>query len=216
MYIKRACLNELGYFDADFFPRAYGEEADLCYRASYVGWKHVIAPNVFVSHFHGKSFGEEKEGLMKVMLDTFRELHPQFYVLDASFWRADPVKPARRSLDLARLAGFIALNKNDLTICESEGDFNSSHPFLIFDHASNKIKFNDGVKLASFLDLPEFLLPHDIHLLVDALRLIGVQRVVYLDSRCKEHLEASTLGESYETDWAASMSCFNPSLLTEI
>jgi GT2 family glycosyltransferase len=50
MLIRRACLDQVGAFDAERFGRGYGEENDFCMRASGVGWRNVLAGDVFVYH----------------------------------------------------------------------------------------------------------------------------------------------------------------------
>jgi GT2 family glycosyltransferase len=37
MYIKRACLRDVGVFDTEVFRRGYGEENDFCLRAARRG-----------------------------------------------------------------------------------------------------------------------------------------------------------------------------------
>ena len=56
VYLKRAALDALGLFDPVFAP-GYGEEDDFSQRARSQGWQLVAAPDVFVRHFGGASFG---------------------------------------------------------------------------------------------------------------------------------------------------------------
>ena len=58
MYIRRACVDEVGLFDADAFGRGYGEETDFCQRALVKGWRHLLACNTFVYHVGEVSFGQ--------------------------------------------------------------------------------------------------------------------------------------------------------------
>jgi GT2 family glycosyltransferase len=60
MYIRRACLNEVGLLDMANFGRGYGEENDFCRRAVAAGWQNILAGDVFVRHYGGVSFGAEK------------------------------------------------------------------------------------------------------------------------------------------------------------
>ena len=103
MYIRRAVLNAVGYFDDHFFPFGYGEEFDFCYRAQKLGWRHIVTGDVFVRHWEGQSFGARKSGLIAQMMDTFIRLHPDIVTNDAQFRRRDPIRPLREALDLARL-----------------------------------------------------------------------------------------------------------------
>lgn len=65
MYIKRKCILEIGSFDAEAFPRGYGEENDFCMRARANGWRNVIDDRTYVFHAQSKSFGFEKESLLQ-------------------------------------------------------------------------------------------------------------------------------------------------------
>src|SRR5215469_16493341 len=49
MYVKREVLDKVGLFDP-IFGLGYGEETDLCLRAMAIGYRHVLAPGVFVYH----------------------------------------------------------------------------------------------------------------------------------------------------------------------
>jgi GT2 family glycosyltransferase len=103
MLINRAAIRAVGLFDEVHFPRAYGEEADFCYRTRSIGWRHLVCGGTFVTHLHARSFGEEKIKLRDEMLEVFRRLHPSQPATDAAFIEADPVRVLRRRLDLARL-----------------------------------------------------------------------------------------------------------------
>lgn len=48
LLLRRAMLDELGGFDPGF--RMYGEEIDLCYRASKAGWERWYVPAAVVRH----------------------------------------------------------------------------------------------------------------------------------------------------------------------
>ena len=108
MYIKRSCLDALGYFDEVHFPYGYGEESDFCYRAGKIGWKHVITGDTFVRHWEGQTFGEKKTRLIADMLDVFKVLHPELAANDERFAIRDPVRPLRAALDLARVKHMLA------------------------------------------------------------------------------------------------------------
>jgi GT2 family glycosyltransferase len=102
MYIRRAVLDAVGYFDDELFPVGYGEESDFCYRARKLGWCHIVTGDVFVRHWEGQSFGERKSRLVVQMMDVFIRLHPEIQTNDAEFRRRDPIRPLREALDLAR------------------------------------------------------------------------------------------------------------------
>jgi GT2 family glycosyltransferase/glycosyltransferase involved in cell wall biosynthesis len=104
MYIRRACLDEIGQFDVGSFGMGYGEENDFCRRAAAVGWRNILAPNVFVRHYGAASFGEKKAARVQAALDILERLHPSYLRIVEHFIRADPVRPFREALDVARLA----------------------------------------------------------------------------------------------------------------
>jgi len=60
LYLRRALLDEIGYFDAEAFGAGYGEENDLCLRAAKAGWRNVLADNAFVVHTGERSFAGRK------------------------------------------------------------------------------------------------------------------------------------------------------------
>ncbi|GFE60329.1 glycosyltransferase family 2 protein [Geobacter sp. AOG2] len=53
---RRELLDEVGFFDADFF--AYYEDFDLAWRARLAGWKALAAPRALVYHVHSATGGE--------------------------------------------------------------------------------------------------------------------------------------------------------------
>jgi GT2 family glycosyltransferase/glycosyltransferase involved in cell wall biosynthesis/2-polyprenyl-3-methyl-5-hydroxy-6-metoxy-1,4-benzoquinol methylase len=57
LYIKRELLDRVGAFDP-VFGKGYGEETDFCLRASEAGYRHVLAPTVFVYHAGNASMVE--------------------------------------------------------------------------------------------------------------------------------------------------------------
>jgi GT2 family glycosyltransferase/glycosyltransferase involved in cell wall biosynthesis len=65
MYIRRACIKEIGALDAIAFPRGYGEENDFCMRARNNGWRNVIDDRTYIYHDRSKSFGDNKTDLIQ-------------------------------------------------------------------------------------------------------------------------------------------------------
>ena len=70
LYIKRGCLNAVGFLDDALIERGYGEDTDFCLRVEESGWKNVCAPNVFVAHAGNVSFGTDKTALVAKNLPT--------------------------------------------------------------------------------------------------------------------------------------------------
>lgn len=103
MAVSRACLDQIGAFDRQRFGRGYGEENDFCLRATAAGWRHVAATRLFVWHRGGTSFGDERETLVEAAQSTIERLHPGYAAMVGRFIKDDPLEPARRALDVARI-----------------------------------------------------------------------------------------------------------------
>ncbi|HEY1313538.1 MAG TPA: glycosyltransferase, partial [Steroidobacteraceae bacterium] len=106
LYVKRACLNQVGEFDESVFGKGYGEETDFCLRARRHGWSHELAADVFVHHAGARSFGAERDALLDRSQRLLNLRHPGFDRHIADFLARDPVGPLRRDLDEKRLAAF--------------------------------------------------------------------------------------------------------------
>lgn len=102
MFIRHDCLKATGRFRADIFGRGYGEENDFCARAAASGWRHVGATGVFVAHVGEASFGKQASKLRARNEKILTQLHPAYPARIAAHVAADPLLPARRSLDIAR------------------------------------------------------------------------------------------------------------------
>lgn len=103
MYIRRDCLNEVGYFDALIFKRGYGEENEFCLRATEVGFKHLLCADVFVYHQGGVSFGSETKALCAEAERSILERYPYYLGLIGHYCNRDPARILRRRVDLFRL-----------------------------------------------------------------------------------------------------------------
>ena len=104
MYIRRACLDQVGYFDARIFPRGYGEENEFCLRAAEVGFKHLLAGDVFVYHRGGVSFGAEAKALCAEAERKILERYPHYLTLIGDYCNRDPARLLRRRVDTCRLS----------------------------------------------------------------------------------------------------------------
>lgn len=104
LYIRRDCLDQIGLFDQESFGHGYGEENDFCRRAAEAGWLNVLAPNVFVRHYGGSSFGESKGDRMAAAARTMARLHPDYNRLVGDFVTSDPVAVYRSAIDVGRVA----------------------------------------------------------------------------------------------------------------
>lgn len=103
MYIRRDCLEAVGYFDVDQFGKGYGEENDFCMRAEASGWHHLLAMDTFVRHAGGVSFGDSKKPMEADAFEKVRRLHPRYEPLVREHIASDPARAARLAVDVARM-----------------------------------------------------------------------------------------------------------------
>jgi GT2 family glycosyltransferase len=198
MYIKRQALKDVGLFDAINFPIGYGEETDFCYRTRKVGWKHLVAGNVFVRHFEGKSFGEKKSLLMSQMLEKFKKLHPEFGDVDRKFSLKDPLASVRLQLDLARLK-YALTGKKFLVVHlvdSKQDDINEFSPHFIL-RRDGVIKFG-GISNNLFPNLRDYHLPQDIVAFNTLINDLGVQTLYARNNAELSFFRELVAGQSYE------------------
>jgi glycosyltransferase involved in cell wall biosynthesis len=103
MFIRRVCIDQVGYFDVDTFKTGYGEENDFCLRIAARGWRSVLAGNVFVRHLGRISFREMAQERLKDALHEIDARYPTYRQNIEAFIATDPPRSLRHSLDIARL-----------------------------------------------------------------------------------------------------------------
>ena len=101
LYIRRACIKDIGKLDADAFPVGYGEENDFCMRALRKGWKHIIDDRTYVFHERSKSFGDTKKALMKAGRTVIDERYPDYKFAIQVFNNDEHIAIARYRAHLA-------------------------------------------------------------------------------------------------------------------
>lgn len=95
MFIRRECLNEVGFFDANTFGKGYGEENDFCERATLRGWTHRHAMDVFVYHQGELSFRSQSKALKEKALKLLKAKYPDFEKKTSLHALNDPAHPYR-------------------------------------------------------------------------------------------------------------------------
>ena len=76
LMIKKAVIDQIGFFDEDNFGQGYGEEDDFTIRAEKHGWKKVIADDVYIYHSQSKSYSNEKRyQLSKISGENLQKKH---------------------------------------------------------------------------------------------------------------------------------------------
>jgi O-antigen biosynthesis protein len=95
LFLRRSCLDDIGFFDEQHFGRGYGEENDFCLRAANRGWVNRLCGDVFVYHAGGASFGAQGSDLREKASAVMDALHPDYQGVVREFVRLDPLAPLR-------------------------------------------------------------------------------------------------------------------------
>jgi hypothetical protein len=85
------------------YSRGYLEDVDFCLRARLHGFRNVCAPSVYVGHAGSRSFGKQKRTLVVRNLRLVEHRFPDYRQECADFVLADPLKAARRAIELAMM-----------------------------------------------------------------------------------------------------------------
>lgn len=176
MLINRDCINEIGYFDEENFPRGYGEETDFCLRAGDMGWKHFVAGNVYVKHLGEQSFGSEKKVLVSNMLAKFKKLHPNFQGIEERHIRSNPLWSIRKNLDLARFRKLCLIGE-DIVIGVCNWDWLNSHDCqFVLDKNRQQVYLNPRLQ-KKFPNLHPYQVPIDLAELESDLVFLGAKEI---------------------------------------
>lgn len=98
MFMRRACLDEIGGFDEVLFGRGYGEENDWCCRASDVGWLHGLCDQAFVAHEGGASFGPLGISADNISMQRLLSKHPDYLDRIQEFVEVDLMATRRQQI----------------------------------------------------------------------------------------------------------------------
>jgi GT2 family glycosyltransferase len=98
-FIKRACLNEIGYFNQTDLLRGYSEESEFCLRATEKGWTHLCATHVYVGHEGGQSFKHERARLVALNNSHIEKKYPLYSERIRRFMVDDPLKISRKRIE---------------------------------------------------------------------------------------------------------------------
>ncbi|TXY76818.1 glycosyltransferase [Vibrio cholerae] len=186
MYIKRDCLNEIGFFDHETFGKGYGEENDWCQRAKKKGWRNYHQLNVFVYHKGGVSFSTESDPRKEKALELLQKLHPNYYHDVQEFIQSDPAKKTRL-LALAnilkqsskrkiliishKLGGGVTQHVSELiSYCSQNANFLILTPYENGKSVSLCLSTNSKLKI-------EFSIPKDYDLLKQLLIYLELERI---------------------------------------
>jgi GT2 family glycosyltransferase/glycosyltransferase involved in cell wall biosynthesis len=109
LLIRREILDHVQQLNP-VFGRGYGEENELCMRATDLGFRHVAATGALVEHRESVSFGAEKSGLISRNLAILGGMYPEYTPVIMAFEQNDPLRAGRWQLDIARLRRTRAAN----------------------------------------------------------------------------------------------------------
>lgn len=98
MYIRREALNETGLFDAEAFPRGYGEENDFCLRSTALGWQHVIDPRTYIYHLGSASFSSQKATLIAAGQVILEQRYPEYPRLVSECFSSEQIQKLRQQI----------------------------------------------------------------------------------------------------------------------
>ena len=191
MFVRRTCLNEIGLFDFETFGKGYGEENDLCRRATEAGWKNILAPNVFVRHYGGVSFAASKLARIAKAVENVERLHPGYLKEVGKFIGEDPALSFRRNIDTARIK-LHTMEGTILFVLHSWGGGTEAHvkdlcELLESQGIKSLICMTDSnspnhIKITSPLcdetpNLPSYDIQRELHQFVDALHEYNVKHI---------------------------------------
>jgi GT2 family glycosyltransferase len=128
MAVSRDVREKLGGFSAEF-GQGYGEEADFCMRARRIGYRNVIAPDVYVYHAGGSSFGDTWKKKARAGQLRFLNLHPSYVGLMRTYL-ADSPSRAVVFASIIALAQQLSGKKMEVLPPASETGRPSEGPFL--------------------------------------------------------------------------------------
>ncbi len=76
LMIRKALIDEIGYFDEENFGQGYGEEDDFTLRAGKAGWEKAIADDVYIFHAQSKSYSNSRRfALTRISGEKLRNKH---------------------------------------------------------------------------------------------------------------------------------------------
>ena len=98
MLVTGPCWDALQGLDLAY-GRGYYEDIDFCLRAKRLGFRNVLAPDLYVRHLGGQSFGAEKRGLVARNARLLVERFPDYDAEWMAFAEADPLAAIRGDIE---------------------------------------------------------------------------------------------------------------------
>jgi GT2 family glycosyltransferase len=221
LYIKRDAINEVGFLDEVHLLRGYGEETDWCLRARSLGWRHMGAPNVFVAHQGGISFGEEKSLRVAHNNAILKRRYPNASARYQDFCLRDPLKPSRQALQRARLsqlgaqmaAADGAAHVQGIKQLHVHGDASIATPLsLTWRHQGTHTVVTLRAQLEPLAFDLEYQLPAEAGHLIEDLKRLPLDELVF---RQLTHCPAELLQLANQLDKPYRIQCSDDELLQQ-
>jgi len=99
LLLRRSALDQVGLFDPGY-GHGYCEESDLCMRLTAVGFRTVVAEDVYVYHRGGGSFRDGRQRYQHNRRRFDQHWGAEYRRQFRAFRRADPLRPVRQRFTL--------------------------------------------------------------------------------------------------------------------
>ncbi len=104
MFISRAAIESVGYFDEETFGLGYGEENDFSMRILKAGYKIKLTPKTYVFHEGSASFGSEVGERQLAAQKILEKRWPKYMQSVTEFLSSDQIQKIGAALRLARIS----------------------------------------------------------------------------------------------------------------
>ncbi|MBR7068956.1 MAG: glycosyltransferase [Oxalobacter sp.] len=132
---------QIGKFNELLFDKGYGEEVDWCQRALTYNWRHVVARNCYIAHYHGGSFPDEiRQQRLKSSSDILRTLYPDFHNSVSKWQQVYPLRDVIATAFMKLVSSAEKIQVFNNKISKNNIDFYTSRnesPFIIIEKLKN-------------------------------------------------------------------------------
>ena len=102
MFISKAAIKSIGYFDEETFGLGYGEENDFSMRMLKAGFSIKLTPKTYVFHEGSASFGNEVGPRQRAAQKILEKRWPKYIPSVVEFVRSDQIQKIGSALRLFR------------------------------------------------------------------------------------------------------------------
>ncbi|MCZ8186613.1 MAG: glycosyltransferase [Beijerinckiaceae bacterium] len=104
LYVRSPVFEAIGGFSG-VFERGYFEDVDFCLRAAAAGFRNACAPGIYVAHAGSRSFGSDRQALIRRNLPRVVERHPDYLARSQRFVEGHPYAGLNAAMARAYLLG---------------------------------------------------------------------------------------------------------------